>query len=165
MACAKVLTPDETVDTSDGVSLGAAGLADLVPLVALDRLCFRADAWPAGAWRDAVAEPGWVTVVLRRSGTIVAASALLVGGGPASLASLAVHPDHRRRGFGRRLLRDAIARAQAAGAGWLTLEVDLANLHARRLYRGEGFGVLRRFREDGRWRLEMVRRLEAGRGR
>ena len=63
------------------------------------------------------------------------------------------------RGIGTWLLHDVLQRARAAGARFLALEVDLVNRGARALYRREGFGVVRRFREDGRWRIEMHRRV------
>jgi hypothetical protein len=37
--------------------------------------------------------------------------------------------------------------------------VDRSNRAATSLYAQERFGVWRRFREDGRWRQEMLRRL------
>ena len=70
----------------------------------------------------------------------------------------------RRRGLGTLLLRDALRRARGAGARFLALEVDVVNRDARRLYRREGFAVVRRFREDGRRRVEMLRRIARGAG-
>ncbi len=99
-----------------------------------------------------------VTVVIEDR-AIIAASALILVPPVASLASLAVHPDHRRRGLGCGLLRDAIARARCCSARWLALEVDRSNRGAVALYRREGFAAVRRFREDGRPRCEMLRRL------
>lgn len=108
--------------------------------------------------------PEWTTVVVERDGAIAAASVLLLAGPRASLASLAVAPQWRRQGLGRALLRDAVARARAASFRWLSLEVDCANRGAAALYRREGFAPLRRFREDGCWRQEMIRRLGGARG-
>ena len=104
-------------------------------------------------------DPGWTTLVAGEGGTIVAAMVLLLDRPVSSLASIAVHPGFRRRGLGRALLCEAERRARTAGALGLSLEVDRSNRSAVLLYRREGFGVLRRFREDGRWRLEMLRRL------
>jgi ribosomal-protein-alanine N-acetyltransferase len=130
-------------------------------LVVFDRICFGKRAWPAQAWREAVTEPDWTTVILAMGTAIVGVSAMLLRQPEASLSSVAVHPDERRHGLGRRLVRDAIARARAAGSAWLTLEVDQANAAAIRLYRQERFAPVRRFREDGQDRLEMRRRLRA----
>ena len=122
-------------------------------------MCFGRRAWSLRAWCEVVTLPDWTAVVLELDGTIVAVSVLLLAAPMSWLASLGVHPAWRRKGLGRSLLRDAQARARAASAGWLSLEVDRAHRAAITLYRQEGFGVLRRFREDGRWRQEMVRRL------
>lgn len=108
-----------------------------------------------------VADPGWTALVATVDGAVVAATVLVLGRPASSLASIAVHPGLRGRGVGRLLLRDALARARGAGSRLLVLEVDRGNRLAVRLYRQEGFGLLRRFREEGRWRLEMRRRLGA----
>lgn len=54
------------------------------------------------------------------------------------LDSLAVLPEHRGRGIGRRLLQQGIARGQALGLT-VTLAVDPVNERAQRLYRSLGF--------------------------
>jgi len=142
----------------------AARPADLAALVALDRACFGRRAWPPAAWVEAVTEPGWMTLVVRAAAGPVAAAVIVPAGPVAHLASLGVHPEHRRHGLGAAIVRDVVARARGGGARFVALEVDVANRGARRLYRREGFGVVRRFREDGRWRVEMHRRLGGNRG-
>jgi ribosomal-protein-alanine N-acetyltransferase len=142
----------------------AARPADLRSLVELDLICFGRRAWPEAAWVDAVTDPEWTTLVVRDGGTPIAASVLLLWPPGAHLASIGVHPDHRNRGLGTLLLRDAMARGRKCGARRLMLEVDLVNLAARRLYQREGFGLARRFREDGRWRVELQRRLRRSDG-
>jgi ribosomal protein S18 acetylase RimI-like enzyme len=132
---------------------------DLAVLIELDRVCFGRRAWPPAGWLEAVTDPEWTTLVVRDGGDAVAAAVLLPFTPVAHLASIGVHPDRRNRGLGTELLREALRRGRAAGARFLALEVDLVNRGALRLYRREGFGVVRRFREDGRWRVEMHRRL------
>ncbi len=126
-------------------------------------MCFGRRAWSLGAWCEVVTDPEWTTVVVEFDGALAAASVLLLAAPVSWLASLAVAPAWRRRGLARSLVRDALGRARAASAGWVSLEVDRGHLAAVGLYREEGFGVLRRFREDGLWRQEMVRRLGAAR--
>ena len=135
---------------------------DLAALVELDRRCFGRRAWSAKGWWEVVLDPVFVTVVLSQGNALLAAMVLLGWPPEASLASIAVAPGHRNRGLGTRLLHEAIARARRNGARFLTLEVDLANRDARRLYRREGFALVRRFREDGRQRVEMALRLGTG---
>ena len=160
--CRNPLTP---VGPADGLKLGSADARDLGALIVLDRVCFGARAWPHPQWREILAERSWRVTVALRSGEIAAVSVLLSGVPRAHLVSLAVAPAWRRRGVGRLLLRDAVHAASAAGARWLLLEVDGDNRDALRLYRADGFAVSRRFREDGRARLEMVRRISARCGR
>ena len=140
----------------------AAHPADLAALIELDRRCFGRRAWPPAAWLEAVTDPEWTTLIVRESDTPIAAAVLLPYTPVAHLASIGVHPDVQRRGIGTVLLRDALRRARAAGARFLALEVDRVNRGAVLLYRREGFGVVRRYREDGRWRVEMHRRLRRG---
>jgi len=57
----------------------------------------------------------------------------------AELLTIAVHPAHRRRGAGRRLLDAVLAHVREAGAGCLFLEVAVDNPAARGLYDSAGF--------------------------
>jgi len=157
------LTPDSEAGER-GRPIEPARSEDLGALVELDRICFGRRAWPPMAWAETVTEPTWTTLVVRAGGLPIAAAVLLPFAPVAHLASIGVHPAQRDRGIGTALLREACHRARQAGARFLALEVDLANRAARRLYRREGFGLVRRFREDGRWRVEMQRRLGGGDG-
>lgn len=164
MACQAIRTSAEKVDTCLSATRRFAEPSDLAALFQLDRVCFGRRAWSPGAWCEVVTVPEWTTVVVELDDAIAAVSVLLLAAPISWLASLAVHPAWRRRGLARCLVRDALERARAASAGWLSLEVDRSHGTAVVLYRQEGFGVLRRFREDGRWRQEMVRRLGGTRG-
>lgn len=156
MSCTKTLTPDGESDT---FFLGEATPAHLAELVALDGLCFRREAWSERTWRGVLGDPSWTTVIWCPDGHVRAASVILAACPESFLASVAVHPAYRRRGAGRALLQEAVRRAREAGARWLSLEVDRDNLAALALYRRAGFSVYRRFREDGKLRVEMRRRL------
>lgn len=131
----------------------------LAELVALDVACFQRDAWNERAWRELLGHPAWAVVVWCPDGQVRGAAVILPGCPESLLASVAVHPDHRRRGVGRALLADALRRAREAGAHWLSLEVDRDNGAAVALYRRAGFVVYRKFWEAGKPRLEMRRWL------
>ncbi len=62
----------------------------------------------------------------------------------AHIISLAVDPDHRRQGLGRRILEALLDQARAAGCRWATLEVRASNYPAIRLYESAGFQRLGR---------------------
>ena len=57
----------------------------------------------------------------------------------AHLEAIVVHPDHRGRGLGRRLLQHSEARVKALGAASLTLHVFNRNERAKSLYVAEGY--------------------------
>lgn len=154
-----MLTGGERHNRQRSTGLAPAVPGDLHELIQLDAVCFGTLAWSTDAWAEVVCDPSWTTLVARRDGSIVGALVLLAWPPEAALASVAVHPDGRTRGLGTALVREALCRARAAGARWVTLQVDADNLGAVRLYRREGFGLLRRFTEQGRPRLEMARRL------
>jgi len=131
---------------------------DVPALFELDVLCFGPRAWSWAAWWEVASWPGWTCQVLRHRSRVVGALVMLLWPPVAQLASVAVHPRFRSRGLGSWMLQEAIASARRASCRWVALEVDRDN-PAVRLYRRLGFGVARRFREDGLARLEMVRRL------
>lgn len=69
------------------------------------------------------------------------------------ITNLAVHPDLRRHGLGRSLIREVRRFAAAHEARRLLLEVRRSNVPAQNLYRGLGFspiGVRRGYYEDTR---------------
>lgn len=57
----------------------------------------------------------------------------------AHISTLAVHPDHRRRGVGERLLQTCLEEAAKLGAELVSLEVRISNAVAIRLYEKYGF--------------------------
>lgn len=57
------------------------------------------------------------------------------------MANVAVHPDHRRRGIGRALVRAALEQAAQRRSEIVVLQVDRANQGARELYLSLGFRV------------------------
>lgn len=68
------------------------------------------------------------------------------------IQSVAVEPEWRRSGLGRKLVEWLLARARAEGAVRASLEVRRANAAARLLYEGLGFqaeGVRPRYYSDG----------------
>jgi ribosomal protein S18 acetylase RimI-like enzyme len=88
----------------------------------------------ARGWRLAVRGPGTTTVV---------ASALLSrpdpGSGTAVLWHLAVHPQHRRRGIGHRLLTQCFHLAATSGARYLAAFTDPHEEDALRLLSAQDF--------------------------
>jgi ribosomal protein S18 acetylase RimI-like enzyme len=85
-----------------------------------------------------IAAPGFELVAVDDSGGIAGIMDVAVEDGLATIETVAVHPDHRRRGLARALLEQASARAVAASAtildAWTRDDPDTLNW-----YRAMGF--------------------------
>ena len=64
-----------------------------------------------------------------------------LGGRVAILEDMIVHPGHRGRGAGSKLLQAAVDLARSAGCRRITLLTDQANRPAQRFYQRHGFGI------------------------
>ncbi|WP_322819503.1 ribosomal protein S18-alanine N-acetyltransferase [Tepidiforma sp.] len=116
---------------------------------------------------------GWPTTAFERELTVNALARYLVvrpatpveaGGHPlvafgglwlmvdqAHIVTIAVHPDHQRRGYGRLVLHGLVELAAASAMQSVTLEVRVSNHAARALYRTYGFyevGLRKRYYAD-----------------
>jgi [ribosomal protein S18]-alanine N-acetyltransferase len=110
---------------------------DLQAVITLDRSSHLTP-WTEGNFRDALAA-GNLCVVGEQTGQLVAYAVLQMGAGEAELLTMAVLPAARRRGLGRQLLRELIARASVYRAAAIWLEVRVSNTAAIGLYRKAGF--------------------------
>jgi ribosomal protein S18 acetylase RimI-like enzyme len=68
-----------------------------------------------------------------------------ISDGAAMIPQIAVHPDSRGLGLGNALMRTALSRLKASGAGTVSLTVTDANSRAFEWYRRLGFVVRKRF--------------------
>ncbi|MFF0264946.1 GNAT family N-acetyltransferase [Kribbella sp. NPDC004536] len=138
---------------------------DLPSLVALDAVCFGAEAWSEIAWVDEFERLSEDRVVLvADEGAVVGFVVLLlppVVEDVVEVLRIAVAPEERRTGIGGQLMTIALERC--AGRTVL-LEVAAGNESARALYAGFGFEEISRRRgyyaggEDAvimRWREEV----------
>jgi|BioPla2DNA2_1021312.scaffolds.fasta_scaffold09013_6 ribosomal-protein-alanine N-acetyltransferase len=55
------------------------------------------------------------------------------------ITTIAVHPDYRRKGIGKKLMLAAIEFAESSGVDAVTLEVRVSNTGAQNLYKQIGF--------------------------
>ncbi len=104
--------------------------------------------WNAEAFAAQLALPGVFGLIHPEGGFALAR----VAADEAEILTLAVIPATRRQGLGRALLSAAMARARAAGARRMVLEVSAGNIPARALYAASGFaaaGRRQRYYEDG----------------
>jgi ribosomal-protein-alanine N-acetyltransferase len=119
---------------------------DLAAVLALERLC-SPHPWSEALCAAALGAAGGTerTLVVRAplgpSPGVVGFCVLAIvpAGREAEVRNVAVHPERRRRGLARFLLRAAIDRARDAGAETVFLEVRESNHAARALYSSLGF--------------------------
>lgn len=122
-------------------------LEDLPAVQEIDRLSFTLP-WPASSFRYELLENDrsqlWVAEALHPNGqkTIIGAIVVWLVVDEAHIATLAVHPEYRQMGIGKRLLITALRAAQQAGMQIATLEVRAGNLAAQALYQQFGFQVV-----------------------
>jgi [ribosomal protein S18]-alanine N-acetyltransferase len=131
------------------VFVEAAAPDDVATLVALERLCF-SHPWTPRNFTDAMADPPRSRVVVVRTAAaaaapergIVAYCVYEVVAGELHVHNLAVHPVHRQRGLGRRLMELVLRVGRHRGAVSAFLEVRRSNRAALSLYGGLGFQVV-----------------------
>jgi len=125
-------------------------LKDLDELMAIE-VCSYPFPWSRGNFVDSLAS-GYRAQGLWQTGrgaaatdasagppTLVAYAWAMEGVEELHLLNLAVHPDHRRRGYAQLLLDDLVTWALQRPLWWLWLEVRASNQAARRLYERYGF--------------------------
>jgi ribosomal-protein-alanine N-acetyltransferase len=113
-------------------------LTDLEACRALDRLAL-GSLWEEDQWRRELLEPGRLCLGLDGSSGLEAMATGWLVIDELHITLVAVHPQHRRRGLGRRLLQALLERAHGLGAERATLEVAAGNSAARALYAAMGF--------------------------
>ncbi len=123
-----------------GVRIVALGPEHLPEVLEIERASF-SDPWTSALLAEEL-EPGRDRLALgaRAAAGVLAAFALArVVAGEMNIMVIATRPELRRRGLGRALLRELLARGRARGVVRVDLEVRAGNEAAIALYDGEGF--------------------------
>ena len=119
-------------------------LNDLKQVVEIDRASFSLP-WPERSFRfeleENLASRSWVAELDKQIVGMVVAWFIV---DEIHIATIATHPDFRRRGIGRDLLLHTLQSAKEEGAITSFLEVREGNIYAQEMYRKFGFV------EDGR---------------
>jgi ribosomal-protein-alanine N-acetyltransferase len=125
--------------------LATLAVADLAAITRIHAASFD-DAWSTPMLRRILAMPGAGGIVARDGADdeVVGFALSRIAGGECEILSLAVDPEHRRRGIGRTLLVAAIDWASLARATAVFLEVAEDNTAARQLYTAHGFQAVGR---------------------
>jgi ribosomal-protein-alanine N-acetyltransferase len=131
--------------TAPAHALRDAAAADLAALALLHARCFPDAPWDRAALARLVALPVLRARLVEGARRLPLGFQLsLIVAGEAEILTLCVDPNLRRQGIARALLRDLYARARAAHALRLVLEVAADNDAALRLYETEGFAPIGR---------------------
>lgn len=137
---------------------------DIETVTAMEAACFGEPWSEAGVRGELETNPfshGWL---LEDEGTPAAYAFLWETFETGQIARIAVMPDYRRKGVGRRLLQDLKERASQAGCEFLRLEVRESNLAAQGLYEEAGFlkaGITKHYYSNGESAIVMALPLES----
>lgn len=124
------------------LSIRSLTLADADAIEPMERELFGSDAWPRAVIEDELGHPLSYYRGIEHDGALIAYAglrAMLENAGQGDIQTIAVWPQHRKQGVGRRLLRDLIDESQRRGVRDLFLEVRADNAVAIALYESEGF--------------------------
>jgi ribosomal-protein-alanine N-acetyltransferase len=139
--------------------------ADLPGVMFIERRSFSAP-WEESTFRGLMRRPSAALLVAELDAEVAGYAVLWFAADESELGDIAVLPELRGVGIGRRLLRESVQVAAGRGALSLYLEVRETNSVARQLYSSDGFtvvGVRKRYYtepvEDA-----IVMRLELQRG-
>jgi len=112
--------------------------ADLDEVMTIERLSYLTP-WSRDAFASELVQRYTVYLVAREGERVVGYAGMHMIWEQAHVTNIAVHPEHRGRGCGERLLRALICAARRRGVRQMTLEVRASNAPAQGLYRKLGF--------------------------
>jgi ribosomal-protein-alanine N-acetyltransferase len=127
-------------------------LRHLARVLRIERASFGAEAWPRKYFLELYRDCRDFFVVAKVGGRVAGYAVACAEKRNAEIASLAVHPDYRRRGVAGVLMRHTLRELGAAGVGRVELMVRTGNTAGAQLYRSLGFRRVRmvpRYYEDG----------------
>lgn len=120
------------------------GWFDLAAVIRLNRLCFP-DPYPVSRFASFLLTPRCYILAIGPASDLRGYAVVSHQTYPApprlvaEVTSIATHPDARRQGVARALLREIFRREAAAGLGQLYLQVAVSNQPAQTLYASLGF--------------------------
>lgn len=126
------------------MELRKGSVADIADIERIERESFGdAERYDTPLLRLLLGEREFETVVATVDGAVAGYATLFHREGCVSsrIVSMAVEPEHRRRGIGSSLLRELERSAAEKGAERLVLEVGTSNLAAVALYQSVGFRI------------------------
>ena len=107
-------------------------------LSALDKLCVGADGWSADSFRSEAEKDTGHILYITDSGNVIALLSGYHAVGEGDITSVAVHPDHRRKGLAKKLI-EKFENSLPEDTESIFLEVRESNCGAIALYEKCGF--------------------------
>ena len=137
MPCSSDHDPDPL--PIEGATLDELADRDLTQVIDIERVSFRSP-WRREHFGHEIRENRFaVNRVVRRGSVVLAYACVWEIHGELKINNIAVHPEHRRAGLGRWLLRRVVEHARRGGCSVARLEVRTSNRAALALYREHGF--------------------------
>ena len=131
-------------------------------ILQIERASFGREAWPRKLFLEYYDDCRELFFVAKFATRVAGYIIGCIEARDAEIASLAIHPDYRRRGLAAALIGRVLRELRVAGVGRVTLMVRVGNMAGGRLYRSFGFRrvrTVRRYYEDGGDGILMVRSL------
>ena len=135
--------------------------ADISKIAQVERVCF-SDPWSETDLLSCLSLPIYKTYLIEDNGEIIAYACQSVIFEDSEVLNIAVAPNHRGRGYGRKLMQEMLNTAIALKACNVFLEVRVSNESAKGLYRSFGFeeyGLRKNYYPDGENALLMKKSL------
>lgn len=114
------------------------GVADISGIMDLERMCFRTR-WTREQFLLGLKRKAFHVLGIRERGVLIAYAAFSIITQEMEIMNIAVHPFHRRKGHGARLLAEVLRQCRAQGVDEGFLEVRRSNIGAIDLYEKFGF--------------------------
>lgn len=113
--------------------------ADVPFAAALDRLLFSAECWSEQDFYDSLEDSSRIFLAAYEGNVFLGCCGLQQSFEQGDILTVGVHPDHRRKGVGSRLLEELLRIFKEQGGKTLFLEVRASNASAAALYEKFGF--------------------------
>ena len=111
---------------------------DIEAVAEIEKSCFSSP-WTREGLESELANPQAEFFVLECEGTVAAYMGMHIVLDECYIANVAVSPAFRKRGFGERLVKNALSVAEKKSCSFITLEVRVSNTPAIALYEKCGF--------------------------
>jgi ribosomal-protein-alanine N-acetyltransferase len=157
------MASDRDLGAAEGLTVRGARSEDLDRIYEIERLCFGKDAYDPSLLLLYLNLSPETFLVAEREGEVVGyVVGIVKRWGEGHVISLAVHPQHRRKGVATALMKELLKRFAGKGVRVARLEVRVSNEAAIRLYEKLNFrkvGVIKRYYPDGEDAYLMVARI------